>query len=65
MVDMVISSQNWPSVAHLHGAEVRPTFDGNPLSWINNKTPDNTTLGTGSLSTEDKCYYDTFNHIVS
>lgn len=31
-----INSTNWPMVAHLHGAEIRPTFDGNPLSWINN-----------------------------
>lgn len=26
----------WPMVTHVHGAEVRPTFDGNPLSWIDN-----------------------------
>jgi hypothetical protein len=28
--------KNWPMTVHVHGAEVRPTFDGNPLSWINN-----------------------------
>lgn len=31
-----ISPKTWPMVTHLHGAEIRPTFDGNPLSWIHN-----------------------------
>ena len=26
-----------PMVTHIHGLEVRPTFDGNPLSWIANE----------------------------
>ena len=33
---MVIASKAWPTSTHVHGAEVRPTFDGNPLSWISN-----------------------------
>jgi hypothetical protein len=35
---------------------VRPTFDGNPLSWI-----DNTGFrGHGAMSLNDSCYYDQF-----
>jgi hypothetical protein len=33
---MKISPNNWPMTTHLHGAEIRPTFDGNPISWITN-----------------------------
>jgi hypothetical protein len=34
---MRISYTTWPISTHVHGAEVRPAFDGNPLSWnINN-----------------------------
>ena len=25
---------NIPMVTHVHGLEVRPTFDGNPMSWL-------------------------------
>jgi hypothetical protein len=63
MVKMPISSKNWPNAVHLHGAEVRPTFDGNPLSWIDNQLLDNSTIGTGTFSIEDTCYYETFNSI--
>jgi hypothetical protein len=31
-----ITNRTWPMVTHLHGAEIRPSFDGNPLSWIDN-----------------------------
>lgn len=40
----------------MHGAEVRPTFDGNPLSWIANDG----SRGVGAFSLSDKCYYDAF-----
>lgn len=33
---MKITNITWPMVTHLHGAQIRPTFDGNPLSWIAN-----------------------------
>ena len=62
---MRIAYRNWPSVAHLHGAEVRPTFDGNPLSWIDNQFQNNRTIGTGALSIDDECYYEAFNQIVT
>ena len=32
--DYVVTIKNIPMVTHLHGLEVRPTFDGNPTSWI-------------------------------
>jgi hypothetical protein len=32
-----ITPKTWPMVTHLHGAEIRPTMDGNPLSWIDNE----------------------------
>lgn len=51
MIPMSISYNNWPNTVHLHGAEVRPTFDGNPLSWIDNQLQDNHTIGTGCFST--------------
>ena len=31
--NFVISQDNIPIVTHLHGLEVRPTLDGNPMSW--------------------------------
>ncbi len=36
MKKMLISKSNWPMTTHVHGAEIRPTFDGNPLSWTEN-----------------------------
>jgi hypothetical protein len=51
-----ISPTNWPTSTHVHGAEVRPTFDGNPLSWINNAQQ----RGVGAYSLNDTCYYDAF-----
>lgn len=50
---MQINSSFWPAAVHVHGAEVRPTFDGNPLSWITN----NGSRGVGAFSLSDKCYY--------
>ena len=32
--DFLISPTNIPVVTHIHGLEVRPTFDGNPMSWM-------------------------------
>lgn len=51
-----ITSKNWPTSTHVHGAEVRPTFDGNPLSWIDNQG----NKGLGTFSTNDKCYFNNF-----
>lgn len=51
-----ILPSNWPTSTHVHGAQVRPTFDGNPLSWFSN----NGTRGTGAFSLNDTCYYDAF-----
>jgi hypothetical protein len=58
-VDMMrIGSNNWPISTHVHGAEIRPTFDGNPLSWIsNNKEKKN---GLGAFSMKDDWYYGKF-----
>lgn len=53
---MRITPSTWPATVHVHGAEVRPTFDGNPLSWISN----NGQRGLGTFSLSDKCYYDAF-----
>jgi len=33
---MTIGPGEWPTVTHVHGLEVRPAFDGNPLSWTSN-----------------------------
>jgi hypothetical protein len=56
---MNISYNTWPISTHVHGAEVRPVFDGNPLSWIiNNKTLKN--FGVGTFSLHEKCYFDSF-----
>jgi hypothetical protein len=52
-----INKNNWPSVAHVHGAEIRPTFDGNPLSWIDNHPYNQSLRGTGAMSSTDRCYY--------
>ena len=32
--DFKMSLTNIPLSTHVHGLEVRPTFDGNPMSWI-------------------------------
>lgn len=53
---MALTPSHWPASTHLHGAEVRPTFDGNPLSWIAN----NGARGLAAFSLSDKCYYDAF-----
>ena len=55
MKDMIISKSDWPMTTHVHGSEVRPTFDGNPLSWIDNTnitggTVEDGHLGMGALS---------------
>lgn len=51
-----ISSKNWPISTHVHGAQVRPTFDGNPMSWIDNSG----NRGLGAFSLDDDCYYSQF-----
>lgn len=65
MKDMLISKTNWPMTTHVHGAEIRPTFDGNPLSWIDNSKLNEGHLGMGTLSIDDKCYYESFESIDS
>ena len=40
---------------HLHGLEVRPAFDGNPLSWYANHSknnPEKATVGVGYFSAD-------------
>ena len=34
---------------HVHGLEVRPAFDGNPLSWFGNEEPQ---IGIGYFSAQ-------------
>ncbi len=53
---IVIANTAWPASTHVHGAEVRPTFDGNPLSWFDNVG----NRGVGAFSLSDSCYYDSF-----
>lgn len=53
---MIINGSQWPVTAHVHGAEVRPTFDGNPVSWFAN----NGARGVGAFSLNDTCYYSKF-----
>lgn len=53
---MRISPENWPTSTHVHGAEIRPTFDGNPLSWTSNKGK----VGPGTQSLDSSCYFDNF-----
>lgn len=48
---------------HLHGAEIRPTFDGNPLSWIDNRPYENGQVGVATFSLDDECYYSSFDKI--
>ena len=60
------SLEKTPVVTHLHGMEVRPVYDGNPLSWFT-KYPDSCTdcgdkddnIGVGFLSEpQDEKYFD-------
>jgi hypothetical protein len=44
---------------HVHGAEIRPVFDGNPLSWNSNNQADKI-FGTGTILSSQKCYYESF-----
>ena len=48
-----LTIKNIPMVAHVHGLEVRPTFDGNPTSWIGQQGA----LGLGFQSLSDTEYY--------
>lgn len=50
-----------PISPHIHGMEIRPTFDGNPLSWFN--TAGDTGPGFNSLYNDS--YYSLFNDKVS
>lgn len=47
-----IGYNNFPVSTHIHGLEVRPLFDGNPLSWFSKKAK-----GIGYMSLEEK-YFD-------
>lgn len=51
-----IYPNKWPVSPHVHGAEVRPIFDGNPLSWIANDG----SRGVAVFSVSDTCYHDAF-----
>lgn len=51
-----ITATNWPASTHIHGLEIRPTFDGNPLSWVGNSG----SRGIGAMSLDYSCYYDSF-----
>lgn len=51
-----ITATNWPTSTHIHGLEIRPTFDGNPLSWVANSG----LKGIGAMSLDYSCYYDNF-----
>jgi FtsP/CotA-like multicopper oxidase with cupredoxin domain len=53
-----ISTSNWPTTTHVHGLEVRPTFDGNPLTWVSN----NGTRGEGAMSLDESCYFANFDN---
>lgn len=57
-----ISPNTWPMVTHVHGAEVRPTFDGNPLSWIDNSGNNTKKCGIAAFSLKDNCYFDSFDN---
>lgn len=48
---------------HLHGAEIRPTFDGNPLSWIDNNSSQYGRVGIATFSLDEECYYNSFDKI--
>jgi hypothetical protein len=57
--EMRISYNTWPISTHVHGGEVRPAFDGNPLSW-NINDPAVKEFGLGMFSLSEKCYFDSF-----
>jgi FtsP/CotA-like multicopper oxidase with cupredoxin domain len=60
---MEISGNSWPITMHLHGAEIRPTFDGNPLSWIDNNPFKEGQVGVATFSLDEDCYYNSFDKI--
>lgn len=47
----LLGPKNVPTSTHIHGLEVRPYFDGNPLSWISRKG-----RGIGFLSYEQEYF---------
>ena len=53
---MKIDRNNSPTSTHLHGMEVRPAYDGNPLSWFSNHGE----VGEGYLS-YNMTYFDKHN----
>ena len=53
---MEIDTDNSPVSTHLHGMEVRPAYDGNPLSWFSNHGE----VGEGYLS-YNMTYFDKYN----
>ncbi len=52
MKTMPIDENHWPMTTYAHGAEIRPAFDGNPLSWTNNNQND-CYIGLGSFTIGD------------
>jgi spore coat protein A len=48
-------------VAHVHGLEVRPSFDGNPLAWLGK----NGKVGMGFTTLSNSKYYGLFRDPMS
>ena len=46
-----IGYNNFPTSTHIHGLEVRPLFDGNPLSWFSKQAK-----GIGFMSLEEEYF---------
>lgn len=57
---MTVSYKHMPVGAHIHGLEVRPTFDGNPLSSISMDGR----FGVGFQSMGNQKYYSLFNNYI-
>ena len=47
-----IGLTNFPVSTHIHGLEVRPYFDGNPLSWFSHRH-----RGVGYMSAEQRYFH--------
>lgn len=54
--DYNITPKRVPIDVHIHGLEVRPTFDGNPLSWLGVDG----SVGPGFQSMLNSVYYNLF-----
>lgn len=57
---MTVSFKHLPIGAHIHGLEVRPTFDGNPLSSMSMEGR----FGVGFQSMGNKEYYSLFSNYI-